>query len=166
MPGEGGGSPFERGVRVAVWIEQTAQFGVPCLRRGVEPTVECVLGSENDRLSVVQPREAAARRGRDDRERPERLGLTCTTTSPETASDFSHFTIPVTRVEWIFWMPLTPSARLTFECRLVVQPGKQHEPAVFMPREMRDALRALLQPLVVPVKSPFPRTGAVANSAL
>lgn len=90
--GRGGGSPFERGVRVAVWIEQTAQFGVPCLRRGVEPAVECVLGGEDDRLSVVQPREAAARRGRDDRERPERLGLTCTTTSPEkTVSDYPLF---------------------------------------------------------------------------
>jgi hypothetical protein len=58
------------------------------------------------------------------------------------------------------------TARLTFECRRVIQPGKQHEPSVFMAREMRDALRALLEPLVVPVKSPFPRARTVERSVL
>jgi hypothetical protein len=71
----------------------------------------------------VQPREAAARRGRDDRERPERLGLTCTTTSPEkTVSDYPLFRSGARKparhagvaaaagggVEWSFGMPLTP----------------------------------------------------------
>jgi hypothetical protein len=42
---------------------------------------------------------------------------------------------------------------LTLESHRVVQPGEQHEPLVFMPRKMWDALRALLEPFVVPMSS-------------
>ena len=73
----GGGSPFEWRVRVVVWVEQTAQLWIPRLRRRVEPAVERFLRVEDDGLSVVQPRVAAARSRRHDRERPERFGLAC-----------------------------------------------------------------------------------------
>lgn len=72
-----GGSPFEWRVRVVVWVEQTAQLWIPHLRRRVEPAVERFLRVENDGLSVVQPRVAAARSRCHDRERPERFGLAC-----------------------------------------------------------------------------------------
>ena len=78
-----GGSPFEWRVRVVVWIEQTAQLGIPRLRRSVEPAVERFLRVEDDGLSVVQPREAAARSRRHDREGPERFGLACVTTTSQ-----------------------------------------------------------------------------------
>jgi len=78
----GGGSPFEWRVRVVVWVEQTAQLWIPRLRRRVEPAVERFLRVEDDGLSVVQPRVAAARSRRHDRERPERFGLACIASSP------------------------------------------------------------------------------------
>jgi hypothetical protein len=43
---------------------------------------------------------------------------------------------------------------LTLEGHRVVQPGEQHEPLIFMPRKMRDAGRALLEPFVVPISYP------------
>ena len=51
----------------------------PRPRGRVEPPLEGVLRGEDDGLAraIVQPRQTAARRGRDDRKRPERLGLAC-----------------------------------------------------------------------------------------
>src|SRR6266566_7333790 len=43
---------------------------------------------------------------------------------------------------------------LTLEVHRLVQPGEQHEPLIFMPRKMWCALRALLEPFVVPMRSP------------
>lgn len=77
-----GSSPFEWKVRIVVWIEQTAQLGIPRLRRSVEPAVERFLRVEDDGLSVVQPSEAAARGRRHDRERPEWFGLACVKPPP------------------------------------------------------------------------------------
>ena len=43
---------------------------------------------------------------------------------------------------------------LTLEGHRVVQTREQHEPLIFMPRKMRDALGALLEPFVVPMNCP------------
>ena len=43
---------------------------------------------------------------------------------------------------------------LTLEGHRVVQTREQHELLIFMPRKMRDALRALLEPFVVPMSYP------------
>ena len=43
---------------------------------------------------------------------------------------------------------------LTLEGHRVVQPGKQHEPLIFMTGKMWGTLRALLEPFVVPMSSP------------
>ena len=39
---------------------------------------------------------------------------------------------------------------LTLQSHRVIQPGEEHEPLVFMPRKVWDALWALLEPFVVP----------------
>ena len=72
---KGTGPPFEWRGGVGVRVQQAAQLGVPVLRGGVEPSVEGVLGSEDDGLAVVQPRIFAASRGSDDSKRPEGLRL-------------------------------------------------------------------------------------------
>ena len=53
---------------------------------------------------------------------------------------------------------------LTLEGHRVVQPGEQHEPLIFMPRKMWDALRALLEPFVVPMSFPQTTTHAIVFS--
>jgi hypothetical protein len=43
---------------------------------------------------------------------------------------------------------------LTVKSCLVVQPSKQHEALIFVPRKVGDTLRALLEPFVIPGSSP------------
>jgi len=67
------------GVQVVVWVKQTAQLGIPCLRQRVEPAIKSILQVEDDGLSVIQPHIAAAHSCCHSRECPEQIGLACIT---------------------------------------------------------------------------------------
>lgn len=99
------------------------------------------MGGEDHGLSVVQPGGAAARRRRDDRERPERLRLTYAR-APKTSWIGMHVSIRHTAS--------SIRGTLTVERCRVIQPSKEHKAPILVPRKMRDALCALLEPLVIP----------------